>query len=145
MKNTVGLLALTLAAHSPLFGATRADAYLLKAKSITVEADRTIATGDATVISGDTWMTADEISFDWKSATFTFAGSVTIQAAGATIQAKEATVSAQGKRVFVLSNGKVTATGGEAFDAKAGEQAIRLFTTPFPATETQLPRVLQNR
>ena len=29
MKNTAALLALVLAAHSPLFGATRADAYLL--------------------------------------------------------------------------------------------------------------------
>jgi lipopolysaccharide assembly outer membrane protein LptD (OstA) len=138
MKATAVLLTLILVA--PLWSAPPNDGFLVRAESVKVEGDRTIATGNATVTNGDTSIRADEIVFAPANATLTFTGHVTIQTGGATIEAREATINLHGKRVFMLSKGNIVVPGAEPFEANASSQHVRLFSTPFPKTETQLPQ-----
>lgn len=140
MKFIAALIALTLVA--PLWSASPKDAFLVRADSVTVVGERTIAMGNASVISGETRLTADEIVFESSSGTLTLAGRVTIQTGEATIAAKEATLNLHGKRVFMLAKGNIVVPGAQPFDTQVGSEYLRLFSTPFPATDTQLPRTL---
>ena len=145
MRATATLLALALATALPVWSAPGNDGFLIKANSVKVEGGRMIATGDATIVHGETRLTADEITYEVAGATLTLTGRVTLHSAGATIETKEATVNVHGKRVFMLSNGNIVVPGAEPLDANMGSEHLRLFSAPFPTTETQLPRTLPKR
>ena len=148
MKKHFALLGLILGIPLTFFGATPGSELLIKADSITVEGERSTATGQATLASkdGETRVSADRIIFDPAGGVLKFSGAVKIQAGSSTIETSEATLQLQGRRVFLLSAGRLTLGGEEPrFESKTGAQLQQAFAEPFPKIDTQLPSTMPKR
>ena len=145
MKNYLALLGMTLGVPLAVVGAPAGGDLLIKADSVTFEGERHVATGHATLASkdGDTRVSADRIIYERAGEIVTFSGAVRIQTGAATFETTEATLDLHGRRVFLLSSGRLTLGGeGPAFEAKAGAVILGTFAEPFPKTETQLPTTM---
>jgi lipopolysaccharide assembly outer membrane protein LptD (OstA) len=143
MKTELRRIALLLLFPLAAFAAPAAESFLLKADSMTVSGERTIATGRATVIAqgGEMRITADSVTYDRESGVFQFSGAVAIHSTGAVIETKDATLNVHGKKVFTLSSGPISLGTAQPIEIRTGAnnaEKVQLFGEPYRKLDTKL-------